>query len=311
MYSQPSGIAMMMTLSHDFVLRRNCRIAYNGKLPKSDFIKSTHGSHHTALVNSTNEIYNTILAGQQKKKRGTTLTKLPVLPKIQSGEQFGLVESEYSTTYQGLFVDGIKEEEDATPGTIDLTALDEAHAALNTEDIGKMLEELSIDPRLLSLPQIHLSADDATVPAIPDLEMITISPGPSPTPPTATGEMVNRELDSAGLSVVARGKRKACELEASGAKKARVDGVAQAKVHRLLLELYHSPLTARAAQGRCTHWFFQRQKTHYEHSRPTYCNSQSHLSAAGTCFFQHQQSEPFRTAGTSAPQGTHPIPSPL
>ncbi|KAG2360921.1 hypothetical protein BDR07DRAFT_1288516 [Suillus spraguei] len=69
------------------------------------FMKFTYGSHHIQLSNHVAKLYN----GLQEK--GTPLLSLSELPNVDSGETFGLVASDNTTTFGGLL---IKEE---TPPT--------------------------------------------------------------------------------------------------------------------------------------------------------------------------------------------------
>ncbi|KAJ8596101.1 hypothetical protein M405DRAFT_929054, partial [Rhizopogon salebrosus TDB-379] len=52
-----SGIVTFTGLCHDFVLRRNVRVAFS-RAAKSDFISSTHGSHHIHLVDGIAKLFN-------------------------------------------------------------------------------------------------------------------------------------------------------------------------------------------------------------------------------------------------------------
>lgn len=101
----------MHNFGHDLVLRRNIRIAFStaSRLDSRPFAASTFGSHHVYLVSDANLKWNTILS---KRRRGLTsdLVIGPVLPNINSGESFGIVESPHATTYGGLLV--IKDELD-------------------------------------------------------------------------------------------------------------------------------------------------------------------------------------------------------
>lgn len=146
-----SGIVMTDALSHDFVLRRNCRIACENK-DATLFSKSTYGSHHVQLVSSIAERWNEVveLAGAH------SVLLLPFLPKVDSGEQFGLVESEYATSFKGLIEmkEEVKEED-----AVDLSTLDEM------DEFSDTLKGLNIDPDLLQLPERHPSKVFAPLPA--------------------------------------------------------------------------------------------------------------------------------------------------
>lgn len=50
--AQPSGVTMLNALGHDFVLRRNVRVAFS-RSDMTPFIKFTRGSHHLQLCNTS------------------------------------------------------------------------------------------------------------------------------------------------------------------------------------------------------------------------------------------------------------------
>ncbi|KAJ7233638.1 hypothetical protein C8J57DRAFT_1532183 [Mycena rebaudengoi] len=57
-----SGLELQTALGHDFVLRRNLRIAFDGKIKSSDpFVLSTFGSHHVTLADYTASLWNELL----------------------------------------------------------------------------------------------------------------------------------------------------------------------------------------------------------------------------------------------------------
>lgn len=85
-----SGLQMMLSLGHDFVLRRNIRLAFNGSSP-SAFVSSTYGSHHISLVNHNAMIWNSLLERVKQRDPGTTLKPLPTLHEAGHTEKFGLV----------------------------------------------------------------------------------------------------------------------------------------------------------------------------------------------------------------------------
>jgi len=101
-----SGIELITALAHDFVLRRNCRIAAISKHP-SAFSMSSYGTHHVRLVNHIAGLWNALLAGEKGKGKAE-LEPLPGLCNVESGEQFGLVTSRYTSSFKGLLE--IKEE---------------------------------------------------------------------------------------------------------------------------------------------------------------------------------------------------------
>lgn len=107
MRAHPSGIEMFTALAHDHVLRRNVRVAYKKPFP-SNFVKSTFGSHHVRLISCAAELWNEIISCEVHMSTCANLQPRPVLLQVDSGECFGLVCSEFSTTFGGLFQ--VKEE---------------------------------------------------------------------------------------------------------------------------------------------------------------------------------------------------------
>jgi hypothetical protein len=105
--TQPSGIEVFAALSHDFVLRRNLRVALNAshKTSADTFMLSTHGSHHIRLINHNAKLFNLL----RDKKKANNLKPLPLLPSVPSQEKFGVVPSEHTESFGGLLE--IKEEE--------------------------------------------------------------------------------------------------------------------------------------------------------------------------------------------------------
>lgn len=193
MHAMTSGLVMTNVLCHDFVLRRNCRIAFKLK-QATEFTQSTYGSHHVLFVSNNAELWN-VLVSKERSPEGKKLKLLPILPNVESGEKFGLVESRYSSSFKGLVEIESKEE----PQELDLAALDDG---VDADDIGWMLKDLNIDPSLLDQPQ---SANkevqpDATHLARPTPITIDISNSPPPLPP-----LVNKP---AMPSAAALGKRK-------------------------------------------------------------------------------------------------------
>jgi hypothetical protein len=103
-----SGVELITALAHDFVLRRNCRIAAASQHPRA-FTLSSHGSHHVHLVSAAARLWNALLAKEKGKATGKNkLEELPELQDVRSGEEFGLVASSYTTSFKGLLE--IKEE---------------------------------------------------------------------------------------------------------------------------------------------------------------------------------------------------------
>ena len=169
---------LLVALAHDFVLRRNCRVAFSSDEPDA-FTKSTHGSHHIHLVSSVAGLWNSVLAKEKGKAAGgKQLRQLPQLPIVDSGENFGLVESNYSTTFKGLIE--VKEEPE-DEGILYLPSLDD-------DEIQNLLRELNIDPSLLRLPSSSGSSGSIQPPTTilmsDQRDMITFSGGASTADPS-------------------------------------------------------------------------------------------------------------------------------
>jgi hypothetical protein len=129
-----SGIEVFTALCHDFVLRRNVRIALSHGI-ESPFLKSSHGSHHLALVEYVHALWNNLV----KKDTLRTMVKLPELSNIVSGETFGLVKS----GHMEMFISLVKCEDEGKNGV--LPVQDELE-----ED--EILGDLNIDPALQFQP---------------------------------------------------------------------------------------------------------------------------------------------------------------
>jgi hypothetical protein len=153
-----SGIELITALSHDFVLRRNCRVASDSKHPR-EFNSSTHGSHHVRLVSAIATMWNSLLDKEKGKGGGEVLLPLPVLQEVRSDEEFGLVISDYTLSFQGLLA--IKEEEDPLDGLLEILddpengdldlALTADPALLDNTSTGDLIS--NIDPALLTIPR--------------------------------------------------------------------------------------------------------------------------------------------------------------
>ncbi|KAJ7937612.1 hypothetical protein B0H13DRAFT_1588397 [Mycena leptocephala] len=184
-----SGLEMQTALGHDFVLRRNIRVALNGKAKSpSPFVKSTFGSHHLALVDHTAEVWNDILAASGASSTIQFLP-LPRLPDIQSGEKFGLVNSLHTDTFGGLFT--IKQDPNEDDGDmikeLDSEAKDELMSELNLRPVQFLRPEhvsatIHTDGVViqasssLAVPQLQIPP---TIPATKSLEDLT-APLPKP-----------------------------------------------------------------------------------------------------------------------------------
>lgn len=196
-----SGIEMINYLAHDFVLRRNIRVTYASKTrTPSAFVKSSHGSHHVRLLNSIAHLWNTVL-GTEKSRTNLSaginqLVELPVLPVVESGETFGMVASEYTTSFKGLYE--IKEE---APDN-------EMEHLLTSDDLespANILRSLNIDPNLLDKPQQPLLTVARAVPNLPNQALvISALPPPPPVPDRASAplEPASNDLDIIHLPLV-------------------------------------------------------------------------------------------------------------
>ncbi|CAA7261854.1 unnamed protein product [Cyclocybe aegerita] len=123
--AQPSGLEVYAGLAHDFVLRQNLRIGStrlkNAKnLTTADqFALSAHESHHISLVDFAAHLFNSLYQKEPLPSK-QKLRLSPTLPRVASGETFGLVVSENTTSFGRLFV--VKDEPELDP---DLQILDE------------------------------------------------------------------------------------------------------------------------------------------------------------------------------------------
>lgn len=141
-----SGIELFTTLSHDHVLRTNCRIAANSKSP-SIFTSASYGTHHVRLATHIATQWNTLIANETVKPGAQPLTKLPGLKTVSSGEKFGLVVSKHTNSFKGLLE--IKQELKEEEIIEELTD--------NEFDPVEVLKSLNIDPGLVNIPQTSLA----------------------------------------------------------------------------------------------------------------------------------------------------------
>lgn len=171
--SYASGLEMLTMLSHDLVLRRNHRIDFESESP-TPFAISTHGSHHLRLVNEAARVWNSILQLPTHRQLFAGLQSSPTLQYVNSGETFGIVQSQFAVGYQYMI--DIKTEE--VDDLLDLSTQSEDQAR-------QILQSINIDPALLSqcLPA-PASVIDHTLSAFPstlhkideDVTIISISP---------------------------------------------------------------------------------------------------------------------------------------
>ncbi|KAG1743758.1 uncharacterized protein EDB91DRAFT_1051073, partial [Suillus paluster] len=150
-----SGIVTFTGLCHDFVLRRNIRVSFL-RARKSDFVASTHGSHHIHLIDRIAKQFNNL----RLEEKTTSTCCLPELIQTTSEEHFGLVKSSFASTFGGLL--------DALSGEGN-DAVDLALQSARSE----ILEELNIDPQLLSQPQAPFDAQLSLTTTIPTVAEVT------------------------------------------------------------------------------------------------------------------------------------------
>jgi len=140
---------MFAAIGHDFVLRRNVRVALSNRKSisnKDSFVSSTSGSHHIRLVSHNNSEFNRLL--EKEPNTGTCPQALPTLLQVHSGEKFGLVPSAYTETYGGLLT--IKEEVDDNLNDI-------------LDDLDEQLEDQMI--QMTSVTGNSTSSDITSMPA--------------------------------------------------------------------------------------------------------------------------------------------------
>ncbi|KAJ7676042.1 hypothetical protein DFH06DRAFT_1466749 [Mycena polygramma] len=212
-----SGLELQNALCHDFVHRRNLRIAFSKKpeAPGSHaFVRSTFGSHHTRLVNRTALLLNGILEFEAAKKSRVPDTSAlrPLLRNIASGETFGLVVSQHNDSFGGLLtIKSEAEAEDKLFPEVMETATDPQPEAV--------LADLNIEAALLYQPQkldtgaIPLDVEIIDMPASsshykqPDSAVAQPRVVESVVSATALGQLVHQ--DAAILSATtSSGKRK-------------------------------------------------------------------------------------------------------
>jgi hypothetical protein len=162
-----SGIEMFNALAHDFVLRRNVRIA-SARDKQVPFIESTHGSHHVRLTHHIAVLWNQVMKKEElenarirgfpgAKDLNGKLQRLPEMPTCDSRESFGLVTSRYVETFGGLIDIG----EDLHPNAQFVSAtVDEQ---LDVE-LDAFFQDLDIDPALHAIPLEPMSSSAAVSP---------------------------------------------------------------------------------------------------------------------------------------------------
>ncbi|KAJ8581087.1 hypothetical protein M405DRAFT_868973, partial [Rhizopogon salebrosus TDB-379] len=155
---QVSSVTMLDALGHDFVLRRNVRVAFS-RSEMTLFIKFTNGSHHLRLCNHVAKLYNTLQ--QNNATAGCELQVLPELRNVESSETFGLVMSDHAATFGGLLVKEENSEnsllQDSFNSMVDPSTGEDVDLALQaSRDV--IVNEWQIDPALLALPATGASS---------------------------------------------------------------------------------------------------------------------------------------------------------
>ncbi|TFY79755.1 hypothetical protein EWM64_g4258 [Hericium alpestre] len=137
MRSHACGLEVFVALGHDHVLRRNVHVAIARPEPP-EFIASSEGSHHLRLVNHIAKLWNSLLETRRRNGHPSPdLVELPRLPRVASGESFGVVRSIDAESYGGL-----------------LTAKDDPLDV----DLMEMLEQSELDIQAVS-SQLQIAPD--------------------------------------------------------------------------------------------------------------------------------------------------------
>lgn len=134
---------MLTMLSHDLVLRRNHRIDVDSELP-TPFAVTTYGSHHIRLIDHAARLWNSLLQNSSDSNHAQLfagLQEAPVFRFVDSGEIFGIVQSQFAAGYQ--YMVDIKNEE--VDDLLDLSAQP-------PDSVRRLLASINIDPALLSQP---------------------------------------------------------------------------------------------------------------------------------------------------------------
>lgn len=176
-----SGLELQLALSHDFVLRRNTRVAFsNGETSNQvPFLRTTFGSHHVRLVNNNAAVFNGLLpvepyASKAGGNRLAHLSPLPLLRPAASGETFGLVNSEHADSFGGLL--SMKEEPDCDYDKLQnlLDGVEDRHDSDTDEhDPTAIIRagEVGLDPALFpvsSMPSTKHSSTQSEKPTLCD-----------------------------------------------------------------------------------------------------------------------------------------------
>lgn len=189
------GLELYLGLTHDFVLRRNIRVAMKFRPEeRTDFVNLTSGSHHLGLVDRIARRWNQISSGLDQKGVGkgksVVRVELPVLIDVPSREAFGLVRSRHNESFGGrleIAEPQSKQEEEEDVLDEELPSLHQGISA------AQVMREMNIDPTLLLLPEAALGKTDKGEPEdVPKTPQETVSPGSEPPhvpkSPDASGE---------------------------------------------------------------------------------------------------------------------------
>ncbi|EGO27964.1 hypothetical protein SERLADRAFT_406875 [Serpula lacrymans var. lacrymans S7.9] len=118
----------------------------------SNFVSSTHGSHHIHFVDQIARLWNFLAGKKATRKDGQILNLWPVLLLVNSGKNFGLVPSNNATMFGG-FLDVKIEGADKLNGHEPHGSLEQALDYNNEIKPATVLQDLDIDPMLLLIPQ--------------------------------------------------------------------------------------------------------------------------------------------------------------
>ncbi|TFY78545.1 hypothetical protein EWM64_g5465, partial [Hericium alpestre] len=96
MRSHASGLETFVALGHDFVLRRNIRIASSRADPPPFVAESTFGSHHIRLASHGADLWNSAIEANKMfyKDNGNNFKPHAEMRIVNTGETFGLEEEE-------------------------------------------------------------------------------------------------------------------------------------------------------------------------------------------------------------------------
>lgn len=202
--THPCGLVLFIACAHDFVLRRNIRIAY--KLKKPVFLTATFGCHYIALCDRVARRWNVV-----SRRAHEVLANHPLLPvalkllEVQSKERLGLVNSAHTDTFGGLFEMKEEDVDVQVPGSsIEVTEDDQTEELLKTMKLDPSLTRMPLQPRAessnaaqqgaknrLALP-VDATRDTATAALTVSLHAsLSASPADMPSPIKAAAKPTN------------------------------------------------------------------------------------------------------------------------